>query len=457
MSSYRRLPPELDGRFVAALARLPDKTFQQHSLGRPRGKSPWMALIASAIAHVVVLLAVSAGVVVTVEVAQVSVLVCEIAADPEEASLELLGATADPAIEVEPDLPEAGTPIAGAEAWKQLAVDEVEPIEFPLVDVPRPSLFDFPTDQLLLEVPAEDKSDVRRATSRDRRADQRDEPRPPAAEYFGTVARGDRFVYVLDRSGSMSGGRLERAAAELLRSLDQLQPDQSFYVVLFSDGMLRMFDDADEPPRMLPATPENRQRLRKWLGSINADGGTQPKDAIRFAISLRPSAVFLLSDGEFNGMTSRTDLFGADSPAGKILDGSQAVPIHSFAYEDPAARGNMQTLAALTGGQYRYIEPRPGPPDAGAMPAGAVPVANAIPNGGVPLPETAPVPLEALTPWQRADAMLKAAEQLDAVGNANEALQMYRNVVYQYPMTPAGAKARGRIVQLWNAIRMGRR
>ena len=53
--------------------------------------------------------------------------------------------------------------------------------------------------------------------------------------------------------------------------------------------------------------------------------------------------------------------------------------------------------------------------------------------------------------------MLKEAEKLRQEGKDNEAAQAYRNLMHQYPMTPAGAKARSRLVQLWNAKRMGRR
>jgi len=456
MSSYRTLPPKLDGRLVAALARLPEKSPDRRRLSRPGGRFPWMSLIVSGITHVVVMLAVSATVIVTVEVVRMSALVCEIPAETEPSPLESLDAIADGAVEDEPEALDTWTLTAITDASGQIALDDPVLEECPLADAPRSPLLDFPIDVLLMALPNEDAPNSSPAEEQAR-------SRPKAAEYFGTVARGDRFVYVLDHSGSMSGERFQRAAAELLRSLDQLDPDQLFYVVLFSHVMRRMFDDADKEPHMLPATPGNRQRLRKWLESITASGGTDPKESIRFAMSLRPSAVFLLSDGEFNGITNRSDLFGVDSPAGEIIDGSQGVPIHSFAYEDPNARRNMQTLAAMTGGQYRYIEPRSAQPGGGATsvanarPAGAAGVAKSRRTGAAPLPQAAPAQPQAVTPWQQADAMLKDAERLADEGNLQGALLAYRNLVQQYPMTPAGAKARGRMAQLWNAVRMGRR
>jgi hypothetical protein len=62
-----------------------------------------------------------------------------------------------------------------------------------------------------------------------------------ATLFFGTEARGDRFVFVVDNSSSMKGGRLEMAVAELRRTIDALSPRQSFYVIFVSDQTYPMF------------------------------------------------------------------------------------------------------------------------------------------------------------------------------------------------------------------------
>ena len=62
-----------------------------------------------------------------------------------------------------------------------------------------------------------------------------------------------------------------------------------------------------------------------------------------------------------------------------------------------------------------------------------------------------------LWPRQWAEVMLGQADQLRDAGKHNEALWAYRRLINQYPMTPAAATARGRIVQLWNTVRFGQR
>jgi len=60
------------------------------------------------------------------------------------------------------------------------------------------------------------------------------------SNYFGISTTGKEIIYVLDNSNSMSGGRFNAAAAELLASVKNLRDDQSYYVVLFSDTAYRL-------------------------------------------------------------------------------------------------------------------------------------------------------------------------------------------------------------------------
>ena len=44
---------------------------------------------------------------------------------------------------------------------------------------------------------------------------------------FRHEIQGDRFVFVIDNSSSMKGGRLEMAIAELVRTIEGMSPRQS--------------------------------------------------------------------------------------------------------------------------------------------------------------------------------------------------------------------------------------
>lgn len=59
-------------------------------------------------------------------------------------------------------------------------------------------------------------------------------------------ARGDarKIAFVVDKSSSMSGNRLERTKVELIEAIGGLRPDQSFYVVFFDEGAEQMPDSS---------------------------------------------------------------------------------------------------------------------------------------------------------------------------------------------------------------------
>ena len=183
------------------------------------------------------------------------------------------------------------------------------------------------------------------------------------ASFFGAVANGDRFVYILDVSPSMNrreGKRLERAVLELLRSIDQLTEQQSFYVMVFGWQTRRMFDDRSTRPRMVPATLDKKRALREWLANLRTIPGTDPRAAIALGLRIQPSAIFLLSDGEFNQPKRR----GSSVLGRPVIDvirraRPDVVPIHAVTFEDPVGGRAMDRLAEESKGSNRFI---PAPP-----------------------------------------------------------------------------------------------
>jgi hypothetical protein len=279
------------------------------------------------------------------------------------------------------------------------------------------------------------------------RRDAATDEQPPAAraEFFGSVAQGDRFVYVLDMSTSMALGgdasksRFARAREELLRSIDQLLDRQGFYVVLFSDKAQPMFDEAGPQRQFLRATPENKDRLRDWLMKIVPNGGTHPNESLDLAVSLAPSAIFMLSDGEFEAdrpKPAATLFKKAGGNRNEIIDRSneRLIPIHSIAYEDSSAAKNMLQLSKETGGSYRFVPAAGSEGQAQFIPAVAPP-APMRPAAADEMNEVADSPAPAL-------ALLDIAQEHEARHRYRQALEAYRRVVAQFPGTTVAAEAK---------------
>jgi len=165
------------------------------------------------------------------------------------------------------------------------------------------------------------------------------------ADFFGIGGQGATFVYVIDCSGSMLDmKKFQRAKAELIRSIRALKSYQKYYIVMYSDGAYPM--DADEP---LLATNENITHTEEWLNSINPDGGTNPLSALLYALSLKPSAIYFLSDGKF-------DLSVASELRIKNRHRRKRVPIHTIAFYNRETEGLMKMIARNSGGRYQFVK-----------------------------------------------------------------------------------------------------
>lgn len=258
------------------------------------------------------------------------------------------------------------------------------------------------------------------------------------AEFFGTVAYGDRFVFLLDMSLSMDGSvdqqgtRFDRAREELIRSIEQLDSRQSFCVILFCYRTRPMFDDHLYGRQYLEASAENKDRLKAWLRRIKPEPGTDPRDALDKGLSLRPSAVFLLSDGDFNGPPRDLDvLFKRSSEIRETADNAQQsrVPVHTIAYEDPVGAKNMQELSDRSGGEYRFVD--------------ASPEANRNPAGGQ---------LVAVNNEERfASKQLALGKGHESLGRTDKAVGQYRQLIAKYPKTNAAREAAMHIERLKQA------
>ena len=106
-----------------------------------------------------------------------------------------------------------------------------------------------------------------------------------------------QVVFVLDRTGSMAGAKIEQARKSLLYCLNSLHKEDRFDVITFNelpDVLL---------PHMEAASEENISKARKFVENIEASGGTNIDEALRAALKLTkddPGAqkmVVFLTDG----------------------------------------------------------------------------------------------------------------------------------------------------------------
>jgi hypothetical protein len=180
-------------------------------------------------------------------------------------------------------------------------------------------------------------------------------PAAGAATFFGTRSSGSRFVFVIDNSRSMKGGRLEAAVAELLQSVGAMSRRQSFYVIFVSDQTYPMFYP-DRSPDLVPATAANKERLQRWLQKLQLAPGDNRKliEAMDLAASLRPEVVYLLWDGDMR----YSERVRQDVMRHLASPNEWSFPIHTLCMgeQPPGNEQNLVDVARVHGGTYRRVD-----------------------------------------------------------------------------------------------------
>ncbi|MFN6128366.1 MAG: vWA domain-containing protein [Planctomycetota bacterium] len=179
-------------------------------------------------------------------------------------------------------------------------------------------------------------------------------PRGTGASFFGARADGNRFVFVIDSSSSMSGRRWEALRIELNRALRSLSLDQEFFVISFDVGAHPMFNTLPPKGEFLKPTKENIDRLNRWIGSINHGSSTQPASAIGIALRLEPDAIFLLSDGEIRDATLY-DLRIYNHSQGDDGKIKVSIPIHTVLLHSEVGYLTLKAIADENDGVFTPV------------------------------------------------------------------------------------------------------
>lgn len=122
-----------------------------------------------------------------------------------------------------------------------------------------------------------------------------------APEGLPTIPKN--VIFVIDKSGSMRGRKIQQTREALIKILDDLSPNDQFNLVSFSSEATQW------RPLLVPASAENVKQARSYAASIEAQGGTNINDAMLRAVQLLESATRaeLLSSGSVSLIILLTD------------------------------------------------------------------------------------------------------------------------------------------------------
>jgi hypothetical protein len=159
---------------------------------------------------------------------------------------------------------------------------------------------------------------------------------------FDIEAEGAKFVFVFDRSASMSiarGKPMAAAKRELIASLAPLERVHQFYLIFYNQAA-SAFQPGAEAGKLIFATESNKQAAEKYINGIQPEGATDHYLALSLALKMRPDVIFLLTDGDAKDDISEAEL-APNRQAKRDSDQNPRDPIHvRFCHgtESPHAR-----------------------------------------------------------------------------------------------------------------------
>lgn len=119
----------------------------------------------------------------------------------------------------------------------------------------------------------------------------------PAAD-LQRIAEGSDWIFVLDVSGSMDGGKIQTLAKAVEKVLGKMAPNDRFSLITFNNNA------RDLTGGFVQATPQNVQRWIDNMQQLKAGGGTALFDGLKLAYRNldddRTTGVILVTDGVCN-------------------------------------------------------------------------------------------------------------------------------------------------------------
>ncbi|OOZ39091.1 marine proteobacterial sortase target protein [Solemya pervernicosa gill symbiont] len=101
---------------------------------------------------------------------------------------------------------------------------------------------------------------------------------PPGREVLDRIATQRDITFVIDTSGSMGGESIRQARQALLVALDRLRSGDRFNVIQFNSTTSALF------PMLVEASTHNLATARRYVASLQANGGTEMRPALNAAL-----------------------------------------------------------------------------------------------------------------------------------------------------------------------------
>jgi len=153
------------------------------------------------------------------------------------------------------------------------------------------------------------------------------------------------MIFVIDRSGSMSGFPIEKAKETMRLCIMNMNPNDTFNLLSFSGGTGRCFD------KPVPNTRRNREKALKYLADLYGSGGTEMMKAIKAALQgerdpQRVRIVCFMTDGYIGNDFAIIDAVKKNSGTARVF---------SFGIGNGVNRFLLDGMAHAGRGEVEYV------------------------------------------------------------------------------------------------------
>ena len=160
------------------------------------------------------------------------------------------------------------------------------------------------------------------------------------------IVNGSDYVFVLDNSGSMCGGKIQTLAKGVSQTIQKMNPNDRFRIVMFNHH-------ADDITRgYISATPENIKKAVDMLGNVTANGGTNLYDGLKTALSKldddRVTSMVVVTDGVTNTGEVNPQAFA------KLMSRND-IRVFGFLMGNSCNWPLMRTICDVSGGFYEAV------------------------------------------------------------------------------------------------------
>uniref|UniRef100_A0A8C4UZL7 Inter-alpha-trypsin inhibitor heavy chain 4 n=1 Tax=Falco tinnunculus TaxID=100819 RepID=A0A8C4UZL7_FALTI len=162
-------------------------------------------------------------------------------------------------------------------------------------------------------------------------------------------------IFVIDRSGSMAGRKIEQTRDALLKILQDLRPEDHFSFITFNSKV------AEWKSSLLPATAEHVASATGFVQTLSAGGGTDINRALLTAVSVLDKAerlpersvsmIILLTDGQPTSGESNVEVIQENVQ--KAVSGKCALFCLGFGFD--VSYNFLEKMALSNGGIARRI------------------------------------------------------------------------------------------------------